>query len=124
MLVHDVSDYVLQAIVNPDGNQATLLSPVYDINTTVCLTFQYNISSQNMALFVVVSSYASPEFQFFNPNKYISYFDQTLTSWWSSASVELPDGLKQIQFTAYKVDYVDAKCGSLLKLSHLGIILF
>jgi len=94
------TDYFMQVTFSSGTNIAILESPSYLINTTVCLQFNYSISSPKIYLNVTISTSAPPIWQSVG---LISYLDQTSTNGsLQKAAILVVDGISQIRFVAIK----------------------
>jgi len=81
---------------------AVLESSKYNIAESVCLMFQYQISSSKINLTFQASTSAESEFVIYGT---WTFADQSVTGTWNKASVLLPNGVTRWKFIATKAGF-------------------
>ena len=92
-------EFALQASFNGEPGEAVIVSPLYYVSTSTCLSFLFKITTNLVRLYVNVSYDDSMSTLISK-----SFVDQIENQDWNQVSVEINNGFKQIIFIAETVN--------------------
>ena len=93
------SVYFVQVSFNSGIDSAVLISPWFNVSSTICLTFYYRITTTQISLSIMTSSLNN---NLLKTVSTLSYADQSKPDSWNKAAVPLANGIIRLALVANK----------------------